>query len=107
MRNYDLTKARLLKEQNGLCWICRKPLREDAHVHHAVISRDKRFAEWLDQPENLILVCSQCHGNHGRLSNYNTRKAVLDWKVKIGYQMREWLESIPMKVKERFDDRAK
>ena len=101
MKNYDQIKTRLLKEQSSQCWVCKLPL-TDGHIHHAIISRDKRFADYLDQPENLIIVCPRCHGDHGKLSNWEMRCRVYSWKIDRGYDVDSWLASLPFRVKDRF-----
>lgn len=97
------TIDQLLKEQKGDCPICGRALNE-YHVHHALITRDVRFQKWLDQPENLQLICPRCHANHGRLSNFYARKKAWKAKVELGYDLDAWYDSIPMRVKENFEE---
>ena len=91
----------LFKEQKGNCPICGRALNK-FHVHHAIYTRDIRFQKWLDMPENLQLICERCHANHGKLSNFYARKKAWKVKIELGYDMKGWLEGIPMKIKEQF-----
>lgn len=94
----------LLRDQSGACWKCGRDLYGGYHVHHAIYTRDTRFSKWLDQVENLLLVCPRCHANHGILSKFETRKKALKWKIEHGYSMQKWLDGIPMLIKDRFDE---
>ena len=96
------TIARLLKDQRGVCWKCGRPI-PPYHVHHACMTRDIRFAKWLDQIFNLLLICPRCHANHGWLSKFETRKKAWKFKVEQGYDMKAWHDSIPMIVKDNLD----
>jgi hypothetical protein len=71
--------------------------------HHAIYTRDKRYAKWLDMPENLVWLCHDCNVNQkGYVECWEFRKSVWDYKVSQGYDMQAWHESIPMKIKDRF-----
>ena len=94
---------RLLKDQHGCCWKCGRGL-PPYETHHAVYTRDVRFQKWLDQIQNLLLICPKCHSNHGSLSNLNTRRAAFKWKCEHGYEMQEWEMSIPFVVHDRFEE---
>ena len=94
---------RLLKDQRGACWKCGRDLYKGYHVHHACITRDKRFAKYLDQAENLLLICPRCHSNHGNLSNIKTRRQVWQWKKAHGYDMDKWQEDMNMKITDKFE----
>jgi len=96
---------RLLKDQSGCCWKCGNDLyRTGFEVHHAVYTRDVRFSKWLDQIENLLLICPRCHSNHGILGNIETRRKAFKWKVEHGYLMKEWEMSIPFVVHDIFEE---
>lgn len=100
----DAVITRLLRDQKGACWNCGRDLYGGYHVHHAVLTRDIRFAKWLDMIENLLLICPRCHQNHGRLSNIETRKKAWKFKCETGYDMKGWMDSIPMLIKDRFEE---
>ena len=93
---------RLYREQKGVCQFCHRPI-PPYHVHHAIYTRDKRFSKFLDMPENLVLTCPACHAQHGKLSNLFTRLWLWSEKIDRGYDMESWHNSIPMRVKDRFD----
>lgn len=94
----------LIRDQHGLCLNCGRDLMNKGfHCHHAIYGRDVRFNKYLDMAENLVLLCEKCHAFHGRLTNLNARKRYWKWKVEHGYLMSEWNDSIPMKVKDRFE----
>lgn len=97
----DATIQRLLKEQHNACWNCGRPLKK-YEVHHAIYGRDKKFSKWLDMPENLFLVCPECHSKHGYLSCYFARCCAWTDKINAGYDMEGWHAELPMKVKDNF-----
>lgn len=100
------TVDKLYKEQRGCCAFCHRPFTDSnpQQVHHAIYGREKQFSRWLDKPENLILLCQKCHEQHGDMSNWSMRRLWWNYKIELGYNMREWHTEIPMKVKDRFDD---
>lgn len=93
----------LYTEQGGDCAVCHRPFTHQMQVHHACMTRDIRFAKWLDQIFNLLLICPRCHANHGWLSKFETRKKAWKFKVEQGYDMKAWHDSIPMIVKDNLD----
>ena len=95
------TIQRLLKEQHGHCARCWHTI-PPYQVHHAIYTRDKRFAKWLDMPNNLQLLCPICHAKHGYLSSWYARCAAWTDKINAGYDMEGWHAEIPMKVKDNF-----
>lgn len=100
------TIDKLYLEQRGGCAWCGRLF---THVnpmqcHHAIYTRDKRFAKWLDASENLVLLCADCHANHGDMSSWFMRCHWWTHKLELGYPMEEWAESIPMIVKDNFLD---
>jgi len=105
MKNYTETKQKLLKEQNNRCWFCGKPI-TDGHWHHGVVPRGhtnyRKYKYWLDMPENGAIVCERCDNQHGRMTGFETRNQLFSEKIDLGYDMVEWLESIPMKTKDNF-----
>jgi 5-methylcytosine-specific restriction endonuclease McrA len=99
------TIDRLMKEQKGVCCNCGRDLYNTGyHVHHCCYTRDVRFSKWLDQIFNLELICPKCHANHGRLSNLSARQKAWKRKIEMGYEMQKWADSIPMLVKDRFEN---
>jgi len=99
------TIDKLNAEQRGCCAFCHRPFtgNNPQQVHHAIYGREKQFSRWLDKPENLILLCQKCHEQHGDMSNWSMRRLWWNYKIELGYNMREWHTEIPMKVKDRFD----
>jgi len=103
----DKTINKLYDEQDGCCaWCGRKfTSMNPMHVHHAIYARKKRFANWLDMPENLVALCSRCHlDNHGFMTSWRMRRHWWWYKIRLGYKMDEWSESIPMIIKDNFYD---
>ena len=87
------TIDKLYKEQNGDCAVCHRLFTwgNPMQCHHAVYGRDKRFAKLLDKPENLALVCHECHTNlHGHLTGWTRRNIFYQDKIAKGYDMRAW-----------------
>jgi hypothetical protein len=95
------TIDRLLKDQQYTCELCWQHI-PPYHAHHAVYTKDKRFASYLDMPENLILLCPECHADHGKLSNWFMRCVIWSRKIDKGYDMVAWHEAIPMLIKDEF-----
>ena len=74
-------------------------------IHHAIYTRDVKFAKYLDMSENLVILCSLCHtNNHGEMSSWFMRCHWWTMKIELGYPMEEWHESIPMVIKDNFLD---
>ena len=62
----------LLKECNGVCGICHKPLKEKFEVHH----RDGCGLNW--HRDNLVVLCPHCHRLlTGAITRHNELR--LDW----------------------------
>lgn len=91
-------KRTLLKERGALCARCR--LRPATDLHHALIGRMKGHPE-LDVKENAELICKKCHQSPG---GYKAREQF--WAKQCSRygekHMREWLDSLDLKVKPRF-----
>ena len=102
------TIDRLLKEQHNKCWKCGRALYTDFHVHHGIFPKShtnfKKYKKQLSMVENLFLVCPKCDLEHGYLSGYQMRCKGWADKVKLGYDMQVWIDSIGMIVPERFDE---
>ena len=103
----DAIIQRLIDDQSGKCATCWRLFDQTPpHLHHAIIPKGhtnyKKFKKWLDMAENLILVCWICHQDHGDLTCYFQRLCFWSDKVNMGYDMRAWLDSIPMRDKEEF-----
>ena len=87
------TIDKLYKEQGGDCAVCHRLFTWDnpMQVHHAVYTRNVNFAKLLDMPENLALVCLQCHTTlHGLLTGWTRRNIFYQDKTAKGYRMAEW-----------------
>ena len=97
------TRERVFTEQRGKCANCWRtyPTHEYLHAHHCIYTRDKRMPK-LDAPENIQLLCSHCHSEHGYLSSWFGR--CMAWTVKIeqGYDMDTWNDGLPMLIKDTF-----
>ena len=65
-RTYGITEAEyeaILKEQDGVCWICGKPPKgRRLHVDHLHLKRDKRQPGYLKRPNVRGLLCWSCNG---------------------------------------------
>ena len=95
------TIDRLFKDQHGHCAHCWRPV-PPHQVHHAIYGREKRFAKWLDMPQNLQLICPTCHAKHGYLSSWFARCCAWTDKVNAGYDMEGWHADIPMLIHDQF-----
>jgi len=98
---------RLLRDQSGCCWKCGRDLYGGYHVHHGIYPKShtnfKKFIKWLSMIQNLFLVCPKCDHEHGYLSGYEMRRKGWADKIRWGYDMDSWNESIPMIEHDRFD----
>lgn len=89
----------LYNEQRGDCAVCHRLFTHanPMQCHHAVYTRNVNFAKWLDMPENLVALCHECHTTlHGHLTGWKMRCKFYALKVRQGYDMDAWNESIPM-----------
>jgi len=87
------TIDKLNAEQRGCCAWCGRLFTWDnpMQVHHAVYTRNVNFAKLLDMPENLALICLQCHTTlHGHLTGWTRRNIFYQDKIAKGYDMRAW-----------------
>lgn len=98
------TALRLIAERfQPMCEVegCTNPAEE---AHHVFYGRRKGVPE-LDVDENFQLVCVDCHKFSGKAKTYENKRQF--WKVQCERygtkHMKEWNESLPLKVKERFE----
>ncbi len=87
-----------------LCQLCRIKLAE--HLHHAIITkgmvRDKKKHKYLNVKENALEICTECHTFAGA---YKYRRKA--WKINCARygneHMSDWLDALPLLIKERFE----
>jgi hypothetical protein len=72
------------------------------HLHHGVYTRRKKFAAFLDMPENLVFLCAKCHSKHGYLSSWFFRCLVWSFKLEKLYDMETWNNSMGMLEPDHF-----
>lgn len=99
MKWNELKRELFAKEP--MCKLCR--LRPASELHHAIVKkgdvRDRKKHKYLNVKENALEICADCHAT------------AHDWKSKVkAYQvnckrygkehMRNWYESLPLKIKE-------
>jgi hypothetical protein len=76
------------------------------HAHHACIPKGhtnyKKKMKLIDSPENIVLLCSLCHGNHGKLTNWYQRWSFFTDKLDHGYDMQKWLDDLDLRSGEYF-----
>ena len=81
---------------------CNNPAEES---HHCLYSK-KKGVKQLNDAENLQLVCRKCHKHTGKAKTWENR--VLFWKWACSWygeqHMKCWHESLPLKVKERYEE---
>lgn len=71
--------------------------------HHGIITKTKRIKKYLDVAENGITMCHNCNVERkGFIENFEFRNLVFNFKIRRGYDMFGWLESLPIKVKDKF-----
>lgn len=82
-----------------MCECC--GFRPATEAHHCLIHR-ARGIESLDDERNIELVCSVCHP----LCNAFAHRDAF-WQIQVKRygkeSMEEWLDSLPLKVKPKFD----
>ena len=71
--------------------------RSPVHAHHVFLRRDRRkqYKKWVDQIENMQLVCDKCHLDGTADGRYNQ-----EWFMtlqKTRYNMTKWWSTIPHK----------
>jgi hypothetical protein len=99
----DSTVRRIQKECNDVCFRCGSG--KQLEIHHGVYADKKRFSDFLDMPENLVLLCHKCNAEQGKglSQSWFYRCIVYSWKLEHGYNMETWNTiTNPMKVKDRF-----
>lgn len=95
-------KQQIIDERGPLCESGSGKIGHD--LHHCLIPRQKRYREYLDVPENLMLVN---HFDHisGQFDTY-------EWRCKFWRMQRKrygearmmaWVNSLPSKLKNRID----
>jgi len=101
-------REQVFKDQKGKCWSCWRTFNshEDMHGHHCCIPKGhtnyKKKMALIDSPENIVLLCSQCHGDHGKLTNWFSRWSFFTDKLDHGYDMQKWLDNLDLKSGEYF-----
>lgn len=94
-----ITKPELLKKRGYRCECCGEP-QTYLEAHHVFIHRSKRYPE-LDAPQNISLVCVKCHSS-GRADTDEFFDRF--WMVQEKrYDMQAWKQSLPLKVKFRYN----
>ncbi len=71
--------------------------RSPAHAHHVFLRRDsrKQFKKFIDQPENMQLVCETCHFD-GTADAWKNQQQFMVTQM-LTYNMEEWWDTIPRK----------
>ena len=90
-----LVKMELIEKRGYRCECCGLP-QTYLEAHHVFIHRSKRHPE-LDCPQNIQLVCQQCHmsGRADSKDNFDNF-----WTVQSKrYDMEQWKLSLPLKIK--------
>lgn len=99
------TALALMKERNiHICQCC--GLRQAEEAHHCLYRRMKGVAE-LNDVKNLQLVCRECHYITGKADSWENRVAFWEWACEYfgREQMIAWHQSLPLKIKERYEVR--
>lgn len=97
-----LAKLKAVEKRGAQCESCGAVLPVYAlEFHHMLIHRQKGVPE-LDCEENCMLVCNRCHHLPDALS-YDEKCKFWKKQVERGYNMYEWLSSLPLKIKPRFE----
>jgi sarcosine oxidase delta subunit len=113
LRHARLTlKVNLLMEQRRptknhgyipVCPYCQE--RKATDMHEALVKRSdvqswpKEEQELIYVKENCIVLCHQCHMEHGQ-TQYMT-KWFVEHRTTQGYDLEAWLKSLPFKVTPR------
>ncbi len=92
-------RRQLMLERGPLCERqgCRNGWQE---LHHAIVAvrrKPERLYRALSVPANLMCLCSECHMLHGR--DRAMRLAFIDKQKVRGYDLRAFVDSLPLKDK--------
>ena len=94
----EMYKQDLIRKRNYVCEYCH--IRPATDLHHALISRMKRYPE-LDCEENYMVACAFCHTGKELLDTQQVREWF--WGVQVNRyghaHMLEWIKNLPLKVK--------
>lgn len=91
-------KEKLILERGSFCEVCGRPVMGPAlELHHCLIHRMKGVKE-LNGPENLQLVCHECH-TCGPANSWQNRQKFWNDQIARGYDMQAWMENLPLKIK--------
>jgi 5-methylcytosine-specific restriction endonuclease McrA len=91
MNEWNQRKKRLIRERGELCEYCEK--RTAADLDHAIYP--KSVGKRIDDDQNLILLCKQCHANKPK--HYRNWAYLHNWKR---YDMNKWVGGLDLKVKD-------
>ena len=99
------TTLRLMEERGiSVCQVegCNNPAEE---AHHCLYSK-KKGVKQLNDAENLQLVCRKCHKYSGAAKTFENRIKFWEWSCGFygAEHMKRWNESLPLKVKERYEE---
>lgn len=89
----------LVQERGMFCEECR--FRPATEMHHAILRRSIKHPEY-DCPENLELVCHECHSS-GRLDTFDHSVKFWRRQKERGYDMDGWIKSLNLKTREFYD----
>jgi len=89
----------LAEKRGNFCEACGRTSRA-LERHHCFVHRMRSVPE-LDDERNLQAVCRECHATIANSRDNRMRF----WQVQlVRYpDLREWYDSLPLKVKERFE----
>lgn len=94
-------RNKLLDLRGSLCEYCQE--RPWSQLHHGIISRDKNYKKYLDVELNYMCSCPVC--NVSRVVDpYHVRQLFYCIQEVRGYPVKRWLQTLPFKVKPKFDE---
>lgn len=75
------TRATVRGRAAGVCEVC--GLRRGVHIHHRQPRRCGTKRPWINQPSNLLWVCTTCHDS---IETHRTVAYLNGWLVRAGRQ---------------------
>lgn len=98
------TAWRLINDRRiVVCQVC--GIRQAEEAHHCLYGRRKGVKE-LNDDRNLQLVCRECHKFSGKAKSFENKINFWRWACRYYGEdsMLEWHNSLPIKVKENYQN---
>jgi hypothetical protein len=84
------------------CWLENGIYTLPTEGHHFLVKKGdvQRWKledrELINVPDNIIMLCNHCHMFFGQTSHFT--EWCVEYKTDLGYNLKEWLETLPFKI---------